>query len=370
MVTANTRTVTILEEVLDLSVLGWRLSVRVPDAVAGPVVVVVRRMSGWASEAVLVRRLVDGTEVAIGSGVSAAAPVSPVESVRLRVDDARAGDVWTIGADDAEAGKVAVTVRAVVAADGLGVRTGGATGGVSGISDVPGLVDALAGKRDIPGRSRMVVIEEEFLQSNANAFAPGLLGASAASGTIAAAAGAANHPGCLDLRDSTTANATYRIMTDVSAFLLAGGEACTFVFQDRNTTTRATSAFRMGFQDSTAVQTAPVDGVYFNVAGGVATGRCRSNSSQTDTSTTYTLTENTWYTATIAINAAGTLATFTIYNESGTQVWTDTVATNIPTGASRFTGWGVLAGETSTDAAAAIVRMDYMSLEIGRVLVR
>jgi hypothetical protein len=79
---------------------------------------------------------------------------------------------------------------------------------------------------------------------------------------------------------------------------------------------------------------------------------------------------NTWYTGIIEVNAAGTLVTFSLVNDAETVLWTDTVNANIPTAAGRETGFGVIAGETSVDAAADIIHLDYLRMEINRTLTR
>lgn len=129
----------------------------------------------------------------------------------------------------------------------------------------------------VPLRSRAVVLEENFLTA-ATAWRD-LQGSAISSGTGAAVAAEPNHPGIFSLRDSTTAKGGYRVMTYLNALRIAGGEKATFVFQDRNTTTRATSIFRLGFLDANSI-TAPTDGVYLEVSGGVAKGVCRSGCSR------------------------------------------------------------------------------------------
>lgn len=224
-------------------------------------------------------------------------------------------------------------------------------------------------KRDAVSRAVFPAIDEDFVSSNASVLDK-ILGAAVSSGTIAAVNGTANHPGVVALRDSTTANGGYRIMTDVNALVLGGGEKAVFVFQDRNTGARATASFRMGFQDSTAIQTQPTDGVWLNVAGGIIKGQCKNNAGPTDTASTFTLTANTWYTGIIEVGAGATAATFTLLSEAGAVLWQATVSANVPNAAGRETGFGVIAGETSTDAAADIMWLDYIGLEINRVFVR
>ena len=215
-----------------------------------------------------------------------------------------------------------------------------------------------------------VVIEDDFCMGSQSIY-DRLLGTALLSGAVWAGSSEADHPGCIGLVDSTTQYGGYRIMSDFNQFVIAGGEESTFVFWDDNTTTRATASFKMGFMDSTAIQTASVDAIEFVGSGGVLKGHCLSNSAETNTGSTYTMTENVWYRGVITVNSNASLVTFTLYLcSTGAVVWTDTVATNIPTGSARVTGWGVIAGESSTDAAAIILMLDYHKLEIKRNLVR
>jgi len=212
-------------------------------------------------------------------------------------------------------------------------------------------------------------ISQEFLTANAYVFNP-FLGAAISSGTASAQSGNAIHPGVVRLSDSTTANGGYRIMTDIAAFLISGNESAGFVF--RHQAGRPTSSYRLGFQDSTAIQTNPTDGCYFLVNSTGAsfnntlTGICRSNNAQTKTATTFDLTPNTWYRGNLEINSQATMINFSLYNDAGSLLWSDVVNSNIPTASGRETGFGVIAGETTTDAAAAIVDLDYMVLIINR----
>jgi hypothetical protein len=233
------------------------------------------------------------------------------------------------------------------------------------------LKSSLAAQRDAANPSYLQVIEEDFITSVLTAWNV-LTGAAVSSGTMGQAGGVdANHPGVIYLRDSTTQNGGYYVMTSINSIRVSGGEKAIFIFQDRNTTTRATSSFKMGFMDSQAIQTAPTDGAWAEVVGGVAKGWCKNNAGPTGTSTTYSLSQNTWYKLVIEVNADATLVTFTLYEcSSGNQLWQASVNANIPTASGRETGFGVIAGETSTDAAADICWVDYISLEINRSLTR
>lgn len=246
---------------------------------------------------------------------------------------------------------------------------GNITGTLSSQTD---LQAALNNKADILSRKSCFIIESDFFSTNVSAACPGLLGAALSSGTVGAVSGSANHPGVIYLRDSTTANGGYRFMTEVTSFLIAGGEKSIFTFQARGV--RSTASFRLGWQDSTAIQTAPTDGIWLEGVGNgtnvILTGKCKNNAGPTNTASTYTLSSNTWVTAVIDVNSDASQVSFYLYNDSGTLLWSDTVSANIPKASGRETGFGVIVGETTTDAAAHIIHLDYLRMEINRTLTR
>lgn len=244
---------------------------------------------------------------------------------------------------------------------------GSITGNLADQSDLQAILES---KAPNPSRSSMIILETDFLTTT-SPFSQGLTGAAVSSGTIVQIAAEPNHPGIVELRDATTANGGYRILTDVLAFRLSGGEKFVGVFQMRGV--RSTAVCRLGYQDQTSA-TAPVDGVYIDIVGNgttlTATGRCRNNNTETATGTTFAPATNTWYACIIELNSDATSATFTIYNESGVEQWTQTVTTNIPTASGRETGAGIYVGESTTDAAAGIIRMDYLRIEKNKTLIR
>jgi hypothetical protein len=210
-------------------------------------------------------------------------------------------------------------------------------------------------------------IEQEFLTSSASLFDP-FLGTAISSGTISAGSGDMLHMGLIGLRDSTTANGGYRIMTDITAFLLSGNENATFVF--RQNTARGNITYRMGFLDTTTIAL-PTDGCYIQVNGSATilnlfnlTGICRSNNVQTQTTNYITLSNLQWYTAKIDTDATASNVYFSLYDFGGTLLWNGTVSSNIPVTTGRETGFGVIANEWTTDAAADIIQIDYMKLQI------
>ncbi len=186
-----------------------------------------------------------------------------------------------------------------------------------------------------------------------------------ASGTQAKRAGETNHPGILRITSSTSANSGAFIRSDITAILLSGGEVSEHVFRIVDLTT---ATVRLGFID-TATSADCVDGAYIEIPStGAAVGKTSNNSTRTTSATITTLSINTWYRARIAVDRAAGNVTFTIYDDAGNQLGTQTNSANIPTAAGRETGHGII-GTKSGTTAQAIFDIDYMSIEWTRALV-
>lgn len=183
-------------------------------------------------------------------------------------------------------------------------------------------------------------------------------GAAIASGTMAVPSAGlvtSHHPGVVKARSSTTTNSGYLVSSNVGMFRLGGGEAFEAIF---NITTLTTSTFRFGFHDSITFADA-VDGVYLEIlATGVATGKTSNNSARSSTGTTYTVSVGTWYRLLITVTSASRVD-FYLYDDAGTQLWTDNLTTNIPS--ARETGAAVIATNSAV-AATDLVHWDWMAV--------
>jgi hypothetical protein len=239
---------------------------------------------------------------------------------------------------------------------------------------ITALAQAIAGvvklKADVPTRKSALIMETDFYNVT-SPFAQGLTGAAISAGTLAAVAGTKEHPGIVYLRDSTTANGGYRISTAANAILLGGGEKSVISFQVKSARTTANSW--LAFCDN-STNAQPVDGAYLYTVGNgtnaTISARCRNNNAETIAATTFTASLNTWYTAIVEVNANATAVDFSIYSAADVLLFSESIATNIPVTTGRETGWGVQSNESSTDAAADILWVDYMRFEINRALVR
>jgi len=189
-------------------------------------------------------------------------------------------------------------------------------------------------------------------------------------GTVSKIAGLALHPGIIRFSSTTSADSGYMALTQIDGILIAGGEQANFIIRPQ---VLAGTTIRLGFHDSSS-SAAPVDGCYIEMAqvaavDGVIVGKTSSNSVRSTTVSNYTLVTDTWYQLRVAVNAAVNLVSYYLYNEAGVQLWTDTLAANIPVAAGREVGHGIVATNSAT-SAVALVDVDYMNLWIDRNLTR
>jgi hypothetical protein len=166
-----------------------------------------------------------------------------------------------------------------------------------------------------------------------------------------------SHPGMLKVKSSTTTNSGGLVGSSPVMFLLGGGEAFEVIF---NIVTLANGTFRLGFHDSVTSADA-VDGVYLEIAStGVATGKTSSSSTRSSTGTTYMVSTATWYRLLITVTSTSR-ADFYLYDDAGTQLWTDNLTTNIPSAAGQETGAAIIGtnvGTTATD----LYHLDWMAV--------
>lgn len=217
----------------------------------------------------------------------------------------------------------------------------------------------------IPDRTYLTPIVED-MYSNPSAE---LVGSAVNSGTTGTITSTANHPGVVYARThASTGNSGYKWITNAYVFVLSGGETANFIFNFQGT--RTDEYVRLGFFDSNS-NTTPTSGAYLNLSHDgtnvIVSGKTYSASSSSTTGTTYSGTSNTWYRGEIVVNSDATSIAFSVYNESGTSLWSSSLTTNIPTAALYF---GVIAWEAAVASANDVVHMDLISLHSTRVLAR
>jgi hypothetical protein len=195
------------------------------------------------------------------------------------------------------------------------------------------------------------------------------VGAAVSSGTTAATpTTSTNHPGIVRVSASVTANSGWRA-TASDRILIGGGEIFDAVLKPL--TDMSTLTMRCGYIDTTTVAD-NTDGVYFEQVGnGFVVGRTASNggANRTTSSTIATIATDTWYHFRITVNNDATSVKFEIFSDAGALLGTQSITTNIPTGAGRDTAVGFIVTST-IGSATAIYDVDYMRFGSTRKLVR
>jgi hypothetical protein len=107
--------------------------------------------------------------------------------------------------------------------------------------------------------------------------------------------------------------------------------------------------------------------VYFELTNNQLVGRTASNSTRSTTTSAYVVSPSIWYRLVAVLNTAGSTVNFYVYNSSGTELWTDSLSANIPTGAERHTGH-VLAGIHTGASVLGVCSFDYVDVRFGNKL--
>jgi hypothetical protein len=197
---------------------------------------------------------------------------------------------------------------------------------------------------------------------------PPWYGTSLATGTCSGAVdSSANHPGVFRFLSAlNTANSGFVFWITTTAILISGLETSDLIFSLPEL--NANTLIRFGFQD-VYTSSAVVDGVYIAIANDTLTGVTVNNSAQSVTATSFTLSASTWYHAKIVLNEDATLVTFYLYDEAGVLLWSDTLATNIPT--ARVTGHAIVCYNSAPGGTIRnLLDADYWDFVINRTLTR
>jgi hypothetical protein len=185
-------------------------------------------------------------------------------------------------------------------------------------------------------------------------------------GVSSAYTGMANRPGIVTTSSSAVANSGEVIWAaQFSGLLLAGQEYFEIGFRPEDTTN---VTGRFGFHD-TLTAGAIVDGVYLQMdVAGALSGVTSDNNGSSTTATSTPLTAGSWYRASIELDAGATTATFSLKDDAGNPIWTDSLTTNIPTAPGRELGLGSI--WTATGGARPIVSHDFIFAATGRNVLR
>jgi len=209
-------------------------------------------------------------------------------------------------------------------------------------------------------------ISADFYQTTDNmpfvgvAITSGTNSATLATGDLDAA-----HQGVIRMSAASGSSSSgYRWATDLTRFRGQSGLACRTVFRMPPVGTFAkTYNFRAGFMDSVAT-TAPTDCamIFLDGTGGVAKGRVRANGTAVETSTSVTLTADTWYTFDVDYTANNTVR-FSVSNDAGTLLWQASITdAEVPNTEARAFGMGFLTYRVTTGVAEQLGAIDRMAV--------
>jgi len=206
---------------------------------------------------------------------------------------------------------------------------------------------------------KMVPIEVEFMGQSVDINVP-FVSRAISSGAFAQQGSIDDHPGIWRITSAAGANSggmfgLVNVSTQTGVLVLFGGEVAEFVIQPL---VIANTTMRFGFHDENTLASNPTDGAWINISAATLTGQTRNAGSGSTTVSSYAISANTWYRLRVEVNSDATLITFSVYDMSGTLLWSDTLATNIPTGMT-----DLRAGAIKTNAGAtAILDIDYASM--------
>lgn len=170
----------------------------------------------------------------------------------------------------------------------------------------------------------------------------------------------ASHPGGITVTSTTSADSG--VVVSTGPFRVEGGEYAIVVFKTANSFTdrRVT----LGVFQTTSSTSEPTDGCYLYASGSSSiAGKTANASSRSTTGTSLSLTTSTWYTGLVKVNNTRTLVTYAIYSDAGTLLWSDTLATNIPSSSTSLFGGIKLSCTTASSLACGNV--DYAQVRIG-----
>ena len=180
----------------------------------------------------------------------------------------------------------------------------------------------------------------------------------------------ADHPGVLRITGAAVANTGGSVLTDISSvaeastLILEGQETLEFIFK---MTTTANTVLRGGFHNSPFGTADATDGAYFEILGTTLRGRIANTSTRTASTTSFTVVAGTWYRARVVVDNGLAGADFTLYNMSGTEVWSEAMTTAL--NATNNTGSGVTVYNTA-GTTGVLLDLDYMAMWWPKALTR
>jgi hypothetical protein len=221
--------------------------------------------------------------------------------------------------------------------------------------DQNGLVDAGA----LRGSPTLMQIQSTDFISTAIEQHGFLTGAAINGGSISATGSDANHIGQVRCSSSTIANSGYVWGSSSSGGVaLNGGEVLESVFYLENITNET---IKFGFNIS-----APAYGAWIEITGTTLVGKTANNGSVATTPSTSI--NYGFYRIKVEVNSDASAVIFTLYNSNGTQIWQQTLTTNLPP---KSLSIPIIASATSSGTTTvALIDWDLITFSCSRKLIR
>jgi hypothetical protein len=175
--------------------------------------------------------------------------------------------------------------------------------------------------------------------------------------SLSSVEGLTNHWGVARVSSAAGANSGWKYALTQYGLQIGGqGEQAWHAWRPVSTNNGIIS--KIGFIDSITT-TESTDAVAFMRTNNLLIGVCRSNNIQLQTASTYTIASNAWYYAQVEATAP-TTATFRLYGDDWTLLWSDTVTGGIPLG--RSLGHGYV-GFATNAVGVVLDDLDFFSVE-------
>lgn len=184
------------------------------------------------------------------------------------------------------------------------------------------------------------------------------------SGSVSLVDGVLGHPGIM--RSRVTASNGYSIFRFYGNRVLFGGEIFEAIFR---VITATDCLVRIGYFDQARPLSAVTDGAWVEIDGGVAVGKAAKGGIGSVTGSSFTVSLSVWYRAIVKVNLAGTLVTYSLYNDQSALVWSDSVGSNLPIGAGAVT-WDAISFGKKTSGSADVGDVDWVKIWSESVLSR
>lgn len=225
--------------------------------------------------------------------------------------------------------------------------------------DVRGRVTGISAGTLSSGSSKSkssVLVETEFLGATVSDAVKPWGNTTISSGVPSQLSSETNHFGIMRIASAGANSGTSTRLGDASSsVLLGGGEftECVFAFEQTNSCTHW-----IGFIDANNT-TESVDGIYLEQVNGYVRGKTSASSSRSTTTTSNLVAMSTWYSSKVDLSDDRSTATFRLYSESGSLLWSDTLTSNIPTNSANLTSAGFVTFHNS--AATNLIKIDYVN---------